>query len=343
MKKVYVYPDRSYSPVGDVNPYRSDMVEAFRANGCTVIKSKTAWLGTIDFIFRFWQIDILVGNWLEEVANRKHGYIQSLALLVSIPLLKVFGVKIVWIVHNKKSHNLKNEVFTDFFRNFLFRKADLIIAHSKDGLSDFGDCASKISYFPHPFKRNKYNSIFKNYRYDILIWGKIQPYKGILEFLQFLKENHFEKKYSINIQGQCPNKEYFNRLYKFSSDEIKIHDSYIDDSELEAIISNSRVILFTHKQDTVLSSGALIESLRYGKTVFGPNIGNFRDLYLSDDIVKVYDSFHQLIQHLDNLFDNKLEYTSVEKIESVSSQYSWELFIKYILDSLNISYVKDKL
>lgn len=39
----------------------------------------------------------------------------------------------------------------------------------------------------------------------------------------------------------------------------------------------SKIVLFTHKDDFLLSSGALIHLLNNFKTIFGPNTGNFKD------------------------------------------------------------------
>ena len=43
-------------------------------------------------------------------------------------------------------------------------------------------------------------------------------------------------------------------------------------------MANSKSVLFTYAEGSVLSSGALMESLAYGLNVVAPNVGAFKDV-----------------------------------------------------------------
>ena len=148
--KIYVYPDRSYSLNPDTNPYIKDLVDALRSKNTHVVSSRTAWLGVLDIFLYISRIDAVIFNWIEEVANRKMGYLQALGLILLLPFLKLMNIKIIWTIHNKVSHSPPNLWISYYFQKKLLKQADYIVAHSKE--STKLSLSSSIVYYPHPFK-----------------------------------------------------------------------------------------------------------------------------------------------------------------------------------------------
>lgn len=325
--QVYVYPDRSFSLKPDTNPYIQDLVTALKAEGTEVVRSRTAWLGSIDIFFYIRSIDAVVFNWIEEVANRKMGYIQAMALLLLIPTLRALGVKIIWTVHNKTSHNPRNRHISNYFREILSRKADIIIAHSKESNEALG--VSHVTYYPHPFKVDRHEKpVCAEYEYDILFWGTILPYKGIKEFLDHIKTNG-ELNLRICIQGKCPDTDYLKSIKSFESHFITINNVFTSDEDLKYLFQKSRVVVFTYKSESVLSSGALIESLVNYKTVIGPNFGNFKDCE-REGLAYTYSDFSDLVEKVIAIRDNSLSLISEQTIENYINNYSWSSYANYL-------------
>lgn len=327
-RKVYVYPDRSYSLKPDTNPYIKDLVTALETNGTDVIRSKTAWLGVIDIFLYINKLDAVVFNWVEEVANRTMGYIQVIALLFLIPILRLAKVKIIWTVHNKVSHSPRNRSISTFFRKLLSRESDVIIAHTKENIESLG--ASNVLYYPHPFKVNYTNEQHEKeeYMYDVLFWGSVLPYKGIKEFLEYVHEYNCHN-LRICIQGKCSDVDYFQSLKSLETKYITINNVFTSYEELKNLFRQSRTVVFTYRPESVLSSGALIESLANYKTVIGPDFGNFKDCQ-QEGIIYTYSDFGDLVDLLNNLKNNRIPHIPETKIDKYIKNYSWDSYAAFL-------------
>lgn len=329
MKKlrIYVYPDRSYSLKPDTNPYVKDLANALEASSVVVVHSKTAWLGVIDIFLHLRRTDAVVFNWIEEVANRTMGYVQAIALVFLLPILKVTGVKIIWTVHNKISHNTRNRWISNHFRRTLVRQADIVVAHAKESLQAIN--APLVRHYPHPFKDIPTGPLFAlSFQYDILIWGTIQPYKGIREFLEYVHEKGHTN-LRICVQGKCPDIAYSQSLKNLETDSIQIVNRFTDDDELKRLFAQARIIVFTYRSESVLSSGALIESLTNYKTVIGPDFGNFRDC-AQEGLSYTYTDFDDLIRLVTDLVTHRLPLISEEKIDAFMRQHSWDAYARFL-------------
>src|SRR5690606_19318876 len=98
------------------------------------------------------------------------------------------------------------------------------------------------------------------------------------------------------------------------------------DLEMIAKLSNqSRFTLFTYKSDTVISSGSLIDAIRMGSIIIGPNHAAFKDLS-SYSFLKTYNSFEEISAIYDT-------YVPSHELEQNERAYfcevnSWDIFIK---------------
>jgi glycosyltransferase involved in cell wall biosynthesis len=330
--QVYVYPDRTYSLKPDTNPYISDLVEALQQNGFSVVRSKTAWLGTMDIFLYLHRLDAVLFNWVEEVASRRLGYPQVLALAVLIPILKLMGIKIVWTVHNKTSHQGRNRRIAAYFRKVLARQADTILTHSTERIpaSEF----RPVLHFPIPFRATlppaKQPAQFT---YDLLFWGTMLPYKGIDGFLAYVHERGLAHRLRIHVQGKCPDADYFQLLKQYETDTITLVNRFTSDEELRQLFAQSRAVGFTYRSESVLSSAALTESLAYRKTVVGPNIGNFRDCS-EEGLIYAYDNFDELLQIVDELTHGQRPLIPSAAIDQYIQAYSWASFAQFLRDQI---------
>ncbi len=333
--RAYLYPVTSRLTTGVYNPYLDHFMDSTGYFINYLNRQQPSKSGILN-IFRFlYRIDILFLNWAENIPDKKGGLIQSIFLLMLLRLKSVFGIKIIWTLHNKISHSpeklfLKRKLFTA-----LLKKSDFIITHSKEGIlfaeSLLPDSGRKIFCFPHPVVPKKnYNQKVKNY--DILIWGTIAPYKGIDSFLAFLKKNDLLERYRILISGKILSPEFHEVIKKYERSNITIENRFISDKELGEFIGASRAVLFTYSRNSVLSSGALTDSLSYGASVIGPNIGAFSDMR-ELGIIQTYDDFDQLPDIMQNigLSYNKNE---DEKLQEFIRSHTWDRFSKALCNKM---------
>jgi len=211
-----------------------------------------------------------------------------------------------------------------------------IVTHSEEGLHYLKNYDPRhdhnIIFFHHPvMSRSPVKSPQK--KYDILIWGSLIEYKGVDKFLEYIHSQGLEKKYQIRIAGKIFSEAYRKTLLSYAGEYITIEDRFVDDDELYSMIGMSRMVLFTYKHESVLSSGALMDSLSVRATVAGPDTGAFRDLG-REGLVITYSGFDDLIRKTDLILENRESIDQV-KLTRFIEQHSWKAFGSQLARFLN--------
>jgi beta-1,4-mannosyltransferase len=170
-------------------------------------------------------------------------------------------------------------------------------------------------------------------KYDFLIWGQIQPYKGIIDFLTFVRSSEYMKSIKILIIGKCFDEEYKTELNKYLSDNITHQDKFYELEQISKFANQTKFILFTYKSNSLLSSGSLMDSIRMRSLVIGPNDGAFKDLS-TFQFVKVYNNFEDIIGIHKNYL-NVQDSINLE-IEEFCVNNNWDIFG----DKLNAELIK---
>jgi beta-1,4-mannosyltransferase len=306
------------------NPYITNFMDALAGRIEFVNRNSTSAFGLFAILKHIHKIDILFLNWPEDILEKKGGLLQSFFFYFLIQYLKFKNVKVFLVFHNKESH-FKNKIrLKIFIRNFTIRKSDYIITHAREGVSIVERLSkpgnSNIMFFHHPVLPAVNLIIPNSKKYDILIWGMVTPYKGIDHFLEFIrdeKQDHLK----IMIAGKIPDATYRSKILAYSSRQVEIMDKFIAVQQLEELIAQSRAVLFTYLENSILSSGALMDTLRYAPLIIGPNCGAFKDLY-GEGLIRVYDDYAHLKTCLKNL-DEKPDTT---KIHRFIEDHSWAGF-----------------
>ena len=330
--KVVIYPIENPIKSSTNNPYISDTIEALEENGHTIInKNKYSNLGLLSLFPHFFKMDVIYLNWIEDVSERRFGYIQNLLLLLLIPLFKILNKKIIWLMHNKISHSKKNRLLKIINYYFLINKSDIVITHAMDGIS-FGNSflkkERKIYFKHHPMKiQNLENT--ENKIYDILIWGAITKYKGVLEFLE--SSDYLIKKYKICIAGKINDKKLKDEIQSYQCENLTILNEFISNEKLDKLFIQSKIILFTYSGYSTLSSGSLMHSIERKCKVIGPEIGAFKDLK-EEEIIDTYKNFTQLHKIIDN--NIKTLDNTKNKIEKFIHKNSLNQFGKFVSELL---------
>jgi beta-1,4-mannosyltransferase len=334
---IYFYPNTTKVNRNTHNPYVFNFIEALGRYHAIINLNSPSGIGILQTARFLKTLDVLLLNWVEDLPDKKGGYIQSLYFFILVGYLKFRNKKVVWILHNKLTHHKKNLFLKRLLFQFLLLKSDIIITHAREGIafakSFYPDRKMNIYYFPHPIIPKSHHSIAEKI-YDILIWGSIASYKGVDKFLSFLRDTNLQTSYKILIAGKITSGEFKDKLLSFQNQYITIEDQYIDQEMLEHYIDSSKVVLFTYNNESVLSSGALVDSVRCGAAVVGPDTGSFRDL-AEQNLIAVYRSFDELPAILRN-YDKENNNISWQKIENYCKETSWDNFIIKLNDWLLI-------
>ncbi len=134
------------------------------------------------------------------------------------------------------------------------------------------------------------------------------------------------------MAGKVKGTAYRNRLLRLVSPTIRVEDRFVDDAELYSLIAASHLVLFTYQEESVLSSGALMDSIAAGATVAGPDTGAFRDLGRLG-LVITYSGPGDLIEKIDEILDHRLT-VDPGKLNAFIEENTWEKFSARLADYL---------
>lgn len=292
MIRFTVFPHLYIRPEEKANPYIHDFIHALNESGeATVINPphKNPLLSIL--LPKYWG-DVIIFNWFESIPDFKYGTLQSIIAFFFLLLLRICRRKIIWVYHNKRPHAQGKKLLKKLLANLIAHNATLIITHAQEGVNliqqQYPFAANKVHFLHHPTKDRtslrKWDTVPK---YDLLIWGQIARYKGVFEFVHFLKKSN--SKLRVCIIGGCSDALYQELQQQISTSITLIHKAPSFE-ELASYIDQSEFVLAPYAPETILSSGMLMDSLSYGSKIIGPHVGSFRDYSLLPEL-KVY-TFH---------------------------------------------------
>ncbi len=335
MMKAYLYPISSFIDQDSPNEYIESFMDCLEGQITFVNRHRPSKKGIIDYILYFKNTNLLFLNWIEDLPDKRGGLVQGLFFVFLVYLVKLWGKKIIYVLHNKQSHYRSKRVLKGFLFNLVLKRSDLIVTHSKEGiryLKNRGvDVVSKAGYFVHPLEKKELPAL-ECKKYDILIWGSIIPYKGIDTFLRFLHERELESKYQILLAGKIKPADYEVEINQYCNDHIHLDNRFIPQEELEEFMASSRAVLFTYSEESVLSSGALMESLAYELNIIAPHVGAFRDVQ-EEGLIHTYKDFDDLIRHLDNFLSAERDLS--KQIDRFIRENDWSQFSKWLMDRIH--------
>ena len=140
-------------------------------------------------------------------------------------------------------------------------------------------------------------------------------------FLEYLYDKKLQNKYEILIIGKATSNDIFNILLKYANQNIVIKNECPDHCSLQSIISQSRLVVFTYAKSSVLSSGALMDTLGFGANIIGPNVGAFADLE-KEGLLRTFNDFTNLIVILDEEL-HKVSEICNDKVTHFLGDNSW--------------------
>lgn len=294
-----------------------------------IVNKKFNRLGVLDFFKYVFRTDIFVFNWIEGLRQKRFGKLQVIVFYFFLFCAKLVRKKIIWFLHDKYSHFSEKDKWVRLTFELVMRKSDAIITHSNDGIEFLKKFSLpdhiQIKYFPHPVHNTFSISECDEKKIDFLIWGTIFPYKGIVEFLEFISAQNQKKErpFEVLIIGRCYDENYKNQLRRFLSINIRYCDTLLKIEEIAGFAKQSKFILFTYLSASVLSSGALMDSIRMRSIIIGPNYGSFRDLS-KFSFVKTYNSYDDIID-IYKKYEPDVD-TINRQVEEFCQENTWGLF-----------------
>jgi len=328
MLKAYYYP---HSRIKTTTPYFDFFMDGLGDRILFVNRDQASGIGIVDIIRYLRKIDVAILNFPEDMIDKRFGNLQFIAFITFIvPFLKLSGRKLVWTMHNSRSHSESNRRVKDFLFSYLIRKSDIIIMHSRAGEEIVSlqnkKYLDKVFYFPHPVKNMGIQAAVASPEYDFIIWGAIAPYKGVDAFVKFIFEHPEYHKYRVLVVGKIKTPELEEEIRKYLTPNITLINRFVDDEELKDYILSARTVLFPYNHESVLASGALVYSINFRKAIIGPNTGAFADLS-KDGLVFNFEEYS-------DIFDIDTSGFSTKLFDAYAEKVSWNEFLNALYERM---------
>lgn len=326
---IYIYPITPYTFQKGSNDYILRVKEMLGGE-FKVVNSATK-LGVLDILLKLPKCNIVYLNWVEDIVDRRMGYLQIPLLFSILVMAKLLGTKVIWFVHNDVSHFRRNWKAKRLIRRMMAWFSDKVFSHS--GEFSMAKKLPQLRVFPHPVEEHYFIPANDKPEYDVLVWGSVSRYKGVHELAKYNYESEKLKDVKILVAGRFVSPGFYEEVQQYQKDNIRIINRVLEEAELEEYFSKSSYILFCYSSASVLSSAALCKSLAYGKTIIGPDLGAFRELG-KEGLIYTYKNFDEMAALIARLKSGNM-HVDQEKIKDYINRTSWEGFRDFLVQHLD--------
>lgn len=275
--------------------------------------------------------------------------IKGPLFVFQILLLKLMRCRIVWTVHNLTNHDQKWSWVEWFFGMIFIRLADVVITHghhARDAVSQryaLRQQNSKVRVLPHPNYIDAYPIDFSpaeaqlrlqinSSRTQILFFGLVRPYKGILELLEAI-QSHPNLDADFWIVGKVSDPDLEQKIKAFSQMSGNVHYllEFVADEDLAVYFQACDAVVLPYRK--ILTSGAAVLAMSFGKPCIVPRLGCLPEI-LDDEGAFFYDSLDS--NGLKNALTKTVDsYTILKKMGEhnfeKSREWTWDMAAERIL------------
>jgi beta-1,4-mannosyltransferase len=296
------------------NPYQTLLAQSLESNGVQV---HFPWGYRRVFpIFRAVKtspqpFDVLHLHWLSPYTKGDRWlvkFVYSVKFLIDILITRWIGVRVVWTVHNRISHDSKFPGLDLWTRRILAQLVARIILHNHSTLEaiaqDYRFKIAKAAVVPighyrsiyHPpideqSARNKLGLSLTGRIY--LHQGMLRPYKGIEQLIKVWAENQDTFKEDILlIVGKPLNVAYSKQLMQLATGVkgVSIYPEFVEDDRMHLFFSAATVVVLPFEK--ILTSSSLVVAMSYSKPIIAPKLGGIPETLGRADSL-LYDPNHE--------------------------------------------------
>ncbi len=273
----------------DGNSYQMNLSQSLSRQGVFVCFDNIV----LRSIIKCWKPDILHIHWPNRfmVSNSSLiTVIKSTGFICELILLKLFGIKIVWTVHNITDHEEKSKSLQLFFNKLLASICNKLIVHCHSAKAEVEKVYGKglpIVVIPHGnyighYKNTMTISEARNKlginEEDIVFlhFGYIRSYKGVPELIDTFKKLDCQK-VKLLIVGRSRDEKIATYIRNSSKADKRIIDilEFIPDDDIQIYMNTADIVVLPYKD--VLTSGSAILSMSFGKPIIAPRSGCITD------------------------------------------------------------------
>lgn len=225
--------------------------------------------------------------------NKIKTILKSTLFISRLIILKLSGIKIVWTVHNLYNHEERFKAIELFFSSILAQVCDKLIVHTNSAKQKVKETfkirrESCIKIIPHGnyivYYENVVNKVQARNQLQLntedmifLCFGLIRIYKDNPELIEAFKKLNVPRAKLLIVGKPCNNEIADEIREKCDMDKnIKLVFEFIPDDEIQVYMNAADVVVLPYRD--ILTSGAVMLAISFGKSVIAPAIGGIPDI-----------------------------------------------------------------
>jgi hypothetical protein len=267
---------------------------------------------------------------LFEINKRKNKYCKihfmwNLFLPIEKPFFKMFNKKFIFTFHNNTPHNFKGKCYKPYeIINQIAYKKIFVSEYTKKQFLDSYSNTGKYYLLNHGlmpvFNSLEYKNITKEINKEICFWGRVEEYKGVDIFIDFLHD------IDIKIYGKWNSDLKSIREQLNSKKNIQIFDEYIILDDLIKLLESEIIFILPYKDAT--QSGVLYTFLAHEKIFISSNVGENSEFLLKNDLsALIFDRNDEESVKKAIEYAVKNYWYIKEKFRIIRNKYKWENII----------------
>jgi len=281
-------------PVYEANPYQRLLMEAQRQSGVTTIDGGGGGNFFRTALLR-WKADIMHFHWLHPYMIRPSALgtiLRSSRLLVELTILKLFGQRIVWTVHNLSNHSRQHLLLERWFTKRFSRMPAAIIAHSRLAAARIEKTfmisdperihvvpyGNYIGYYPNCISRREAREKLGIPREStaLLFFGRIEPYQGVSQLIAEFKS--LSQELFLIIAGPTSDATIVqaNRDAIGAAPNIMLHSEFISDERVQFYMNACDVVVLPYLE--ILTASAAMLAMSFGRPCIAPRLSGMLEL-----------------------------------------------------------------
>ncbi len=288
--------------------------------------------------------DYLHYDWNYSYFLRRHAlwtWINSPLFLLELLIVKhIFGCRIMWTMHNIRSHDRPPSRLERLVQQVFARMCDWIRVFSE---SSSKRAAEYLKIDPGKFKvvpEGSYVGYYPDFcsmqeardklkiglgEFVLVYFGAIRPYKGIEELIETFKRMPHEK-WRLIIAGPPRSKQYADEIESRAKADTRIATfmDLIPKDEVQYFFKACDVVVFPFRE--IENSGSVILAMGFAKPVVAPALGILPER-LRQQLTLVYRPGHlyEALERLKGMDRETLGEIGRQNLEEVE-RYRWEDF-----------------
>jgi beta-1,4-mannosyltransferase len=286
--KVLMLPD-----CREANPYQSLLASAIEQQGAIVHFPNGYRRGLPLLRAALAQrVDVLHLHWILPYIKGKHYWQKALygiKLLIDIFLVQRLGVRVIWTIHNKVTHDTPFPHLEEWIRRRLAQQVDRLILHSStpsDSIAHtYKVSPTKAQVIPHGHYREVYPAQIDRTeaRHSLglpstgnlyLSLGLLRPYKGVESLITLWREHPEIAAGNMLLIAGKASPAYAQELEKLTADlpGVVFIPEFIENDRIHLFFSAATFTVLPYRN--ILNSGSLILAMSYGVPVIAPRLGS---------------------------------------------------------------------